>query len=391
MTAWPSTLAPPWESRPLAWGMHPLLLALVLQGTQAPVAAPPSAPAAEATPALVASLAEQVRAEALTQAPAVSFAIRRGEQVWAFAWGLARVEGEVAATTGTRFRIASISKPLTAIAAALLVQQGALDLDADVRTLVPEFAEKPWPVTSRQLGAHLGGIRHYNGSPLPAKAPGDVVDAVAVFGDDPLVAAPGTKHAYSTFGFNLLGAVVQRAAQRDFLEFVAAEVCAPLGMPDTIPEVAGSELGEVAALYQALAGLPAIEVPRDDLGYKWPGGGFLSTASDLVRMTRAVCDDRLLGDTARALMRESAHLADGSPVAYSFGWGVGHDAAGRLMLRHSGGQRGATAYLLVYPDQDLALAILVNQGGAKLGDGRLLRRAAQRLLESWEPTAAPAK
>jgi len=366
----------------LAWGMLPLLLGALLQGLASP--GPASAPAAaRAVPAEVQAVAEAARDELLPSSPGLSFAVRRGDEVWAFAWGYAHVEDATPVTTRTRFRIASISKPLTALAAALLWQQGGLDLDADVRGLVPEFTEKPWSVSARQLGGHLGGVRHYNGTPLPTEAPGDVVDAVAVFAEDPLVTEPGTKYVYSTFGFNLLGAVVQRAAGRDFRAFVADAVCAPLGMVDTVPEDAKQPFGEVAALYEKLPAGIVAEVPRDDLGYKWPGGGYLSTASDLVRMTRAVCDERLLTAEALALMRTSQRDTAGKATGYSFGWSVDLDSEQRLRLAHGGAQRGARAFLLVYPDLDFAVAVLANSGDSQAGSGRAVRRAANALLQVW--------
>jgi CubicO group peptidase (beta-lactamase class C family) len=362
--------------------MLSLLLVLTLQ-TAAPVA---PVPGQDAVPPIVADVAAMVLAEAGPQAPAISFAIRDGEEIYAFAWGVQReTTGEEAlpATTKTRFRIASISKPLTAIGAALLWQRDQLDLDADIRLLVPEFAEKKWKLTARLLGAHLSGLRHYDGYSTPSESANDVIAEVADYGDDPLYAEPGTKYHYSTFGFNLLGAVVQRAADQEFRAFLEEQVFAPLGMEDTIAEVHDTKLGEIAALYQTIPATKVrVEVPRNDIGYKWPGGGFLSTATDLVKMTSAVCDDRLLGAEARTLMQTRAQMNSGETVSYSFGWNVGGGDKGPLRMSHGGAQLGARSFVLVYPEQDLALAILANHSGAQIGDGKLLRRAAKMLLET---------
>lgn len=362
--------------------MFPLLLLLSLQ-TAAPAAA---AHGQDAVPPMVADVAAMVRAEAGSQAPAISFAIRDGDQIYAFAWGVVREttgEEPLPATTKTRFRIASISKPLTAIGAALLWQRDQLDLDADIRLLVPEFEEKKGIITARLLGAHLSGLRHYDGYSTPSQAANDVIAEVADYGDDPLYAEPGTKYHYSTFGFNLLGAVVQRAAEQEFRVFLAEQVFAPLGMEDTIAEVMDADLGEVAALYQTIPATKVrVEVPRNDIGYKWPGGGYLSTATDLVKMTSAVCDDRLLGADARTLMQTRAQMKNGETVSYSFGWNVSGGDKQPLRMSHGGAQLGARSFVLVYPEQDLALAILANHSGAQVGDGKLLRSAAKKLLEA---------
>lgn len=363
--------------------MLSLLLMLSLQ-TAAPIA---SAAGQDAVPAIVAEIAEMVRGEAGPQAPAISFAIRDGDTIHAFAWGVRREATDekpaLPVTTRTRFRVASISKPMTAIAAALLWQRDQLDLDADIRLLVPEFEEKEWKITARLLGAHLSGLRHYDGYSTPSRSTNDVIAEVADYGDDPLYAEPGTKYHYSTFGFNLLGAVVERAAEQEFRVFLAEQVFTPLGMENTIAEVYGSDLGEVAALYETIPVTKVrLEVPRNDIGYKWPGGGFLSTATDLVRMSSALCDDRLLGAEARKLMQTGAQKNDGESISYSFGWNVGGGDKQPLRMSHGGAQLGARSFVLVYPEQDLALAILANHGGATVGNGKLLRRAAKKLLEA---------
>jgi len=371
--------------------MFPLLLVLTLQ-TAAPGA---HASGQDAVPPLVTEVAAMVLAEAGPQAPAISFAVRDGEQIYAYAWGVLREttgEEPQPTTSKTRFRIASISKPLTAISAALLWQRDQLDLDADIRLLLPEFEEKKWKITARLLGAHLSGLRHYDGYSTPSESANDVIAEIADYGDDPLYAEPGTKYHYSTFGFNLLGAVVQRAAEQEFRVFLAEQVFAPLGMEDTIAEVHGTDLGEVAALYQTIPVTKArVEVPRNDIGYKWPGGGFLSTATDLVKMTSAVCDDRLLGAEARTLMQTRAQMNDGETISYSFGWNVSGGDKGPLRMSHGGAQLGARSFVLVYPEQDLALAILANHSGAQIGDGKLLRRAAKKLLEARAPATEETK
>ena len=360
-----------------------LMLALMSQdAAPAPAATAPAMP--PPAPAAVRAAAEMVREEILPEAPGISFAVRRGDELHAFAFGLADVDEEVPATVTTRYRIASISKSLTAVAALVLVQAGTLDLDAPVRDYVASWPAEHPPISSRQLGGHLGGVRHYDRNyPFEEKALGDVVDSLAIFAADPLVAAPGEKYHYSTFGFNLLGAVVQGAAGRDFREFLAAEVCAPLGMVDTVPEEFGTDHGEVAALYEKAGPLERVEVPREDIGYKWPGGGYLSTATDLVRFSRALCDERLLAEEMRTLLRTPQRTDSGGRSNYTFGFRLGEDAAGRTWLMHSGSQRGAKSILIVYPDEDFAVAILVNHRSSSIGDGKLARRIATRLLEAW--------
>lgn len=92
--------------------------------------------------------------------------IQDGAVAYTAGYGLSDREAGTPVTADTMYRWASISKPLTAVAAMQLVDANKLDLDADVRTLVPEFPDPGSPVTTRQLLGHLGGIVHYRNGPV---------------------------------------------------------------------------------------------------------------------------------------------------------------------------------------------------------------------------------
>jgi len=136
-----------------------------------------------------------------------------GKIVWSEAFGYADLEAKRPATPETQFRIGSVSKPLTADAVAQLYEAGKLDLDAPVQRYVPTFPQKGAPITTRLLGGHLAGIRHYKGAEFTLNQHfASVTAGLAIFKDDSLVAPPGTRFSYSSYGFNLIGAVVE--AQR---------------------------------------------------------------------------------------------------------------------------------------------------------------------------------
>src|SRR5258706_1310569 len=95
--------------------------------------------------------------------PGVSVAVvENGEYQWSARFGMSDLENFVPATSQTLYRLASISKPITATAAMLLWQRGKLDLDAPVQKYCPAFPTKDSPITTRQVLGHLAGIRHYN-------------------------------------------------------------------------------------------------------------------------------------------------------------------------------------------------------------------------------------
>ena len=148
-----------------------------------------------------------------------------GRIVWSEAFGFADVEAHHEATTATQFRIGSVSKPLTATAIAQLFETGKLDLDAPVQRYVPTFPAKSAPITTRLVGGHLAGIRHYQGDEFMLNRHfATVTEGLAIFANDTLLSAPGTRFSYSSYGFNLLGAVVEGASGEEFLAYMNRHV-----------------------------------------------------------------------------------------------------------------------------------------------------------------------
>src|SRR5678816_3676604 len=183
--------------------MRSLLLLLVVACSSATADAPPATdlPTSEIDAAVTAAMAEQ-------HIPGVSIAIVRDHQlVYASGYGLADLENAVVATADTSYRFASVSKTFTAAAAMELAEAGTLDLDAEIQTYVPSFPHKPWPITARELLCHQAGIRHYGDEPENYRHWDNVTDPLELFANDPLLFQPGTSYTYSSYGYNLLGAV----------------------------------------------------------------------------------------------------------------------------------------------------------------------------------------
>jgi len=199
--------------------------------------------------------------------------------VWSEGFGFANIEKRIPATPRTMFRVGSVAKVLTAGAVALLYEQGKLDLDAPVRRYVPEFPDKGYVITTRQIAGHLSGIRHYNEDEEEDKKHyDDVITALEIFKEEPLLHTPGERWSYSSYGWNLISAVVQRAAGQPFLEYMREHVFEPVGMSNTGPDDINATIPNRTTFYDGR------EVARDiNISYKWASGGFLSTVEDLVR------------------------------------------------------------------------------------------------------------
>ena len=288
--------------------------------------------------------------------------IRDGRIVWSRAFGVADLEQHVPATAETRFRIGSVSKSLTSVAIGRLVQAGQLDLDAPVQRYVPGFPEKRYPITVRQVAGHLAGIRHYDTGEFENREHyATVTEGLAIFAADSLLFEPGTRFSYSSYGYNLLGAVIEGASGRSYREYMRDEVLDPAGMTHTSFEHPDSIIPDRGRYYTRTDSTgPTINATYVDNTYKWPSGGFLSTAEDLARFGDRLLRGELLRPETVTLLWTPMRTSNGTTTEYGIGWTVESDSLGRRRVRHSGGSVGGTAHLIIYPEQRVVVAVLVN-------------------------------
>lgn len=292
-----------------------------------------------------------------------------GRVIWSEGFGLADVEQQVAATPHTVFRIGSVSKPLTAAALGFLVQQGKVNLDAEIQQYVPSFPRKRYPITVRQVAGHIAGIRHYrDGEFENQKHYNTVLEGLAVFSADSLLFEPGTRYQYSSYGWNLISAVIESASGESFLPFMRKAVFGPAGMEHTYPEFADSIIPFRADFYAYNDNThQMLNAPYVDNSYKWAGGGFVSTTEDLARFGQAMLTGQLLRPETVATLWTSLTTRSGKETAYGIGWSTTTDQQGRRRIGHTGGAMGGTATLQIYPEQKLVIAILVNSDRTFIG------------------------
>jgi len=302
-----------------------------------------------------------------------------GKLVWSEAFGYADLAREVPVTAETQFRIGSVSKPLTAAAVALLYEQGKLDLDAPVQRYVPSFPDKGYPITTRQLAGHLAGIRHYRGDEFLRNRHFDtVLEGLAIFQGDSLLFPPGTKFSYSSYGWNLISAVVEGAAGQDFLTYVSRNVLRPLGLTHTAPDRVDSLIPNRTRFYERGADSGFVPAPPVDNSYKWAGGGFLSTAEDLVRFGSALLEPGFLKAATLELLFTSQKTSAGEPTGYGVGWFVATDGRGHRWVSHGGSSVGGTAAFGVDRDSRVVIAITSNLTGAPLEAGKEIQALFDR-------------
>ena len=320
--------------------------------------------------------------------PGLSIAIGAGGKlVWSRGYGVADLENLVPVTTASTFRTASTGKPMTSTAVLRLWQDRKLDLDAPVQRYCPAFPNKRWPVTSRQLLAHVAGVRdktpdeesNYTHYPTMAAA-------MAVFADDSLLFEPGTRYAYTSYGYVVLGCVIEGASGMPYMEYMSRAVFEPAGMTSTriddvqaiVPHrVRGYVLDEADRLRNSI---------HDDMSNRIPAGGFVSTAQDLVRFSISLTNGRLIADSAFRVMLTPPALRiprnpdDGS---YALGWAV-TDWYGVQEVWHGGGTPQASAFLYMLPAKGFVVALMMNLEGAG-GRGDLAGEIASIVLGDAAP------
>ena len=303
--------------------------------------------------------------------PGVSIAVGRASRlVYAEAFGWADLSREVLATPSTLYPVGSISKSMTATAAGVLRERGRLDLDRPIQTYLPDFPQKRWPITTGQLMGHIAGVVRSDGmaETLRQEHCDDARAAAAAVADDTLLFEPGTEWSYSNFGYQLVGAVVEAAAGEPYLEFMDREVFTPAGMERTVPDL-GDEAGESVKYDRATFG--TLRRSQDvDMSCPMAAGGFLSTPSELVRFGFAMLDHVVLDSATVDLFWTPQRLKSGAPTTYGYGWGIANSSLGGTdegpntrVISHGGSVIGGQASLMILPELDLVVAVMMNGSG----------------------------
>jgi CubicO group peptidase (beta-lactamase class C family) len=314
-------------------------------------------------------------------------AVFDGQQVHTLDMGYADLEHQVPVSADTRFEVASITKAFTGLGQLLLVEAGTLDLDAPVQRYVPEFPDKPEGViTSRHLSGSLSGIRQYQDERdevFYGTHYDSVIEALDLFKDDPLVATPGTEDYYSSYAYNLLAAVIERASGQPFTTIISDLLLTPMDLQNTgfidvrIPLPDRSRHYTYIDLYSREV-LPTLHVlPTLEHSYNMGGGNMYSTASDLVSFGRHLLAPGFFSDEVLAQVNAPHTMASGQPGEFSDGWVMIGDQASPRFLFAGGSYPGTLSMLLVFPDTGIVAAMVSNTWGK---DGP---NVMEQLLMEW--------
>ena len=312
-----------------------------------------------------------------------------GEIVWAEGFGFADIESSLPVTPHHRFRTGTASIVFTSAAIGLLVDEGRLKLDDEIQKYVPDFPDKQWPVTIRQVMGQVAGFQTEDpdNGVLTSSHCERPADAVALFAKEPLLFQPGTQYRDSTFGWVLLSAVVEAAANTPFVTFLNERIFRPLGMPDTFKESVTNPPPDAATSYNPrfaanpLNGLRPL--PKFDYSCHAGSNGFLSTPSDLVRFGMAINRGKLLRPQTVQILQTPQRLtsgkSSGQQTSYGLGWDLKTVTLAGQQVQAAGHNGHFWVYevtsLLTFPERGLAVAVMSNVSFA--GTPSIAERVAQ--------------
>jgi serine beta-lactamase-like protein LACTB, mitochondrial len=288
--------------------------------------------------------------------------VHDGKVIWAGAAGLRDVERALPVVQDTTFRFASVSKLLTATAAAKLWEDGRLDLDKPIAEIVKYLPENWHPITSRQLAAHTSGIPHYQSvdDARGAVRYPSVRASVAIFSGRPLLFEPGTSYEYSSYGYTMLSAVIEESAREPFLDYVRHAIVPRLDIgPDIKPDRRSATAYEFTE-----AGTIKKSAPHD-YSYSWGGAGFKGSSRDLALFGSRLLSGIVVSRNTLDMMWTPAKLNNSVNVGernyeVGLGWRIGRDRDNAKIVHHAGSAVGARSALVLYPESNYSISLLSN-------------------------------
>jgi CubicO group peptidase (beta-lactamase class C family) len=303
-----------------------------------------------------------------TQSPGCAVGVARGGTVLLErGYGMADLAGARAITPATVLESGSVAKQFTATAVMLLVADGKLSLDADVRTWLPELPVYDRPLTVRHLLTHTSGLREWSnlvawqGWPRGTRVHTQSDVFALITAQRALNYPVGAHYSYTNSGFLLLRTLVERVAGQSFSDFTRTRIFEPLGMQhsswrdDYTRVVPG-----LAQAYRRVGNIWRLDMPFDHI---IAAGGMWTTVGDWLRWNEALTS-KALGAAVTDSLTRRMRLNNGLEIAYALGLTVGR-YRGTTEIGHSGSTAGYSTYLARYPDlNSLSVAVMCNVAGA---------------------------
>jgi len=319
--------------------------------------------------------------------------IKEGEVICERGYGCANLEYGTPITPSSVFYIASVSKQFTAMSILLLVQQGKLTLDDDIRKYLSEVPDFGRVITIRHLIHHTSGLRDYE--ELLAMAGWRMDDVLTrehmlnmVSHQKELNFSPGDEYQYCNTGYCLLAEIVARRSGQSFREFTDGNIFKPLGMTNTHFHDDHERMVRNRAFSYRPATSKSFKNAFNNASVVG-GGGMYSTVEDLAKWVNNFDYGRVGGPEVLKQMHEQGVLNNGKTNRYAFGLAI-DDYKGMKMVEHNGAFAGYRSEIIRFPDQKFAVVLLCNTSA--INTSQLTRQVADIVLlgaTSLKPAESP--
>ncbi|MFH4965139.1 serine hydrolase domain-containing protein [Gaetbulibacter sp. M235] len=301
--------------------------------------------------------------------PGMSISVsKHGKLIWSKGFGHANLKPKVRVKPKkTIFRIASISKSITGVALAKLMDDNLIDINKSIYDYLPNYPKKAYDFNVRQLGGNLAGIRHYKDiDEYALNIKMTISEGLSLFKDDDLLFEPGTQYHYSSMGYALLSEIMETASGIPFSKFVNDSIFIPLEMTHSSTDNSDIKVTNKTEFYKSTSlKKPVIAKPVSN-EYKVASGGFLSTSEDIVKFGNEIIFPKIISKEALSEIITSQRLKSGNKTGYGIGFSVGHSQKGTPKYYHTGGGVGASTILLIYPEEELVITVLTNLTGVNM-------------------------
>ncbi|MEM6767906.1 MAG: serine hydrolase domain-containing protein, partial [Bacteroidota bacterium] len=241
-----------------------------------------------------------------------------------------------------------------------------LELDVPISNYLPNYPKQgETPITVKHLLGHTSGIPQYqSGKEAQNKTHySSLEEAMTVFQDRPLLFEPGSGFFYTTYGYVVLGRILEVASGLSYEELMQSRIWDRAGMKNTGIEEMGKSYEDKSCLYHRDK-KKGKESKQNDLSNRIPGGGFYSTLEDVMKFGNTLLEGTFISDsTLQQMITNHYGKKEGNP--YALGWYLYAPAPNEnLVIGHSGEQTGVSAQLMIIPKSNTVVVVLANTSGA---------------------------
>ncbi len=297
--------------------------------------------------------------------PGISVSVSYKDKIiYSEGFGVSDIEtNEVVVPSKTKFRIASMTKSITALTIGKLMEMDSLDIDKSVYFYLKDLPKKEYDFTIKDVGGHLAGImRVPSGERYDCENTYLQADFYDSFKRDKLISAPRVEFSYSNYGYKLLGLIIEKQCGDKITNCHKKLILDKLNLDNITPDFRNNkELSNKFYIEKKGENIPA---PCLDCTFKYAQGCYVATSEDIIKLANGIIySNRLLKQETLKGLIKSQVTQSGKKTGYGFGFISKRDFYGNYYFGHNGGYQGTTTEYRIYPDEALVVVVLTNKSG----------------------------